>query len=153
ETVFGTAKLVSRDTVEVEKSDGSTERFKADKGIVIATGSSTIELPGFKFDGQQAIGAKEAVSLRHVPKRLLVIGGGVIGLELGSVYHKLGSELFVAEALPQLLTGTDPDCVRVVERRLTKHGATIFKKAFAKGFEKNGDGSLRVTIEQEGEKK
>jgi dihydrolipoamide dehydrogenase len=152
EYLEGTATLVGRDTVEVVKKDGSTERYKASKGIVVATGSSTIELPGFKFDGKQVIGAKEAVSLRHIPKRLLVIGGGVIGLELGTVYQKFGSELYVAEALPTLLTGSDPDCVKVVERKLVKHGAKIFKKAFAKGVEKNADGSLKVTLEQEGTK-
>jgi dihydrolipoamide dehydrogenase len=90
--------------------------------------------------------------LRQVPKRLLVIGGGVIGLELGTVYQKLGSELTVVEALPELLSGTDPDCTKVVERRLVKHGAKIHKKAFAKGVEKNADGSLTVLIEQEGKK-
>jgi dihydrolipoamide dehydrogenase len=149
----GTATLTGKDTVEVKRKDGSTESFKANKAIVIATGASTIELEGFVFDGDKIIGAKEAVSLAHVPKRLLVIGGGIIGLELGSVYQKLGSELTVCEALPDLLTGTDPDCVKVVERKLVKHGAKIFKKAFAKGVEKNADGSLTVLIEQEGERK
>lgn len=148
--VEGTAKLVSKDTVEVTAKDGSKETLKATKGIVIATGSSTVEIPTFKFDGKQIIGAKEAVSLREIPKRLLVIGGGVIGLELGTVYQKLGSELFVAEALPNLLATHDQDCVKLVERKLVKHGAKIFKKALAKGFEKNKDGSLKVTLEQEG---
>jgi dihydrolipoamide dehydrogenase len=147
----GTARLTAKDTVEVALKEGGTETIKATKGIVIATGSSTIEIPTFKFDGKQIIGAKEAVSLREVPKRLLVIGGGVIGLELGTVYNKLGSELHVAEALPQLLTGQDPDCVKVVERRLTKHGgAKIYLEAMAKGFEKNPDGSLKVRIDQKG---
>ena len=76
----------------------TTETIEATKAIVIATGSSTIEIPTFKFDGKQIIGAKEAVSLREIPKRLLVIGGGVIGLELGMVYQKFGSELTVVEA-------------------------------------------------------
>jgi dihydrolipoyl dehydrogenase len=148
--VEGTARLTAADTVEVKKNDGSTETFKATKGIVLATGASTIEIPAFKFDGKQIIGAKEAVSLGHVPKRFCVIGGGVIGLELGTVYMKLGSELTVVEALPQLLTGTDPDCVKVVERRLAKHGAKIHKKAMAKSVEKNKDGSLTLTIDEDG---
>jgi dihydrolipoamide dehydrogenase len=146
----GTATLTGRDSVSVEKKDGSKEQFKASKGVVIATGANTIELPTFKFDGKQVIGAKEAVSLREVPKRLLVIGGGVIGLELGTVYQKLGSELHVAEALPTLLGDTDADCVKVVERKLKKHGAKIYKKAFAKGVEKTKNGDLEVTIEQDG---
>ncbi len=146
----GTAKVVAKDTVEVVTKSGEKETLKATKGIVIATGSSTVEIPSFKFDGKQIIGAKEAVSLRTVPKRLLVIGGGVIGLELGTVYQKLGSELYVAEALPNLLSTHDQDCVKIVERKLVKHGAKIFKKAMAKGWEKNADGSLKVTLDQEG---
>lgn len=148
----GTATILGRDSVQVVRKDGGSETIKATKGIVVATGASTIQLPGFDFDGDKIIGAKEAVSLRNVPKRLVVIGGGVIGLELGTVYQKLGSELTVVEALPDLLTGTDPDCTKVVERRLVKHGAKIYKKAFAKGVEKNADGSLTVMIEQEGKK-
>jgi dihydrolipoamide dehydrogenase len=146
----GVATFESKDTVTVTKSDGSKEKVKATKGIVIATGANTIELPSFKFDGKQVIGAKEGVSLSEIPKRLLVIGGGVIGLELGTVYMKLGAELTVAEALPELLTGHDRDCVKIVERKLNKHGATIYKNAFAKGYEKNKDGSLKVAIDQKG---
>ena len=148
--VNGSGKLLDRHTVAITKKDGSVERVRAEKGIVIATGATTIELPGFKFDGTRIIGAKEAVSLRAVPERLLVIGGGVIGLELGTVYQKLGTALYVAEALPTLLPGTDPDCTKVVERRLGKHGAIIMKKTFAKSYVTNEDGSLTVTLEQDG---
>jgi dihydrolipoamide dehydrogenase len=146
----GSAEIVAKDTVEVTTKSGDKERITAKKGIVVATGASTVELPSLKFDGKQIIGAKEAISLRSVPKRLLVIGGGVIGLELGTVYQKLGSQLTVVEALPGLLTGTDPDCVKVVERRLVKHGATIYKNALAKGVERNADGSLTLLIDQQG---
>ena len=149
EYLDGTARLTARDTVEVKKSDGTTESFKATKAVVIATGASTIELPSFKFDGKRIIGAKEAVSLREIPKRLLVIGGGVIGMELGTVYQKLGSEVHVAEAMPRLLSGHDEDCAKIVERKFTKHGGKIYKNAFAKGHsDKNG--AVAVKIEQEG---
>src|SRR6185436_20162088 len=118
--------------------------FEASKGIVLATGASTIEIPTFKFDGKQIIGAKEAVSLRQIPKRLLVIGGGIIGLELGMVYQKFGAALTVVEALPDILTGVDADCAKVVERKIVKHGGVIHKKAKALGYEKQADGSLGV---------
>src|SRR5580700_7122183 len=146
ELMMGEAKVVGPNRVEIKTREGATEVVEA-KAIVIATGSSTIELPAFKFDGKQIIGAKEAVSLREVPARLLVIGGGVIGLELGMVYQKLGSELTVVEALPDILTGVDPECAKVVERRLEKHGGKIFKKAKALGYETQPDGSLAVKIE------
>jgi dihydrolipoamide dehydrogenase len=114
---------------------------------VLATGSTTIEIPTFKFDGKQVIGAKEAVSLRQVPKRLCVIGGGIIGLELGMVYQKLGSQLTVLEALPKILTGVDAECAKVVERKIVKLGGKIHTNAKAMGYDKQADGSLAVKVE------
>ena len=143
ELVMGEARVVSPTQVSIKTREGATEIVDT-KAIVIATGSSTIELPSFKFDGKQIIGAKEAVSLRQVPKRMLVIGGGVIGLELGCVYQKFGTEITVVEATPSLLPGVDPECTAVVEKRMVKHGAKIVKNAKAMGYEKNADGSLAV---------
>ncbi|MEM1033593.1 MAG: dihydrolipoyl dehydrogenase [Myxococcota bacterium] len=147
----GRARFTGRDTIEVEKPDGTKAQFRASKGIVVATGCSTVELPSFPFDGKTIIGAKEGVSLREIPKRMLVIGGGVIGMELGTVYNKLGSEVHIAEAADRLLAGHDLDCVKVVERKFVKHGGKVYKGAFAKGFERHADGSMKVTIEREGE--
>jgi dihydrolipoamide dehydrogenase len=146
----GTARVVAPNKVEVKLADGTTETIEATKGIVVATGSSTIEIPTFKFDGKTIIGAKEAVSLRTIPKRLLVIGGGIIGLELGMTYQKFGSELTVVEALPNILTGVDEECAKVVERKITKKGGKIYKGAKALGHEKQADGSVGVKIEIDG---
>ncbi|MBN9163756.1 MAG: dihydrolipoyl dehydrogenase [Myxococcales bacterium 68-20] len=147
ELVMGNARVIGPRTVEVKTNEGGTETIEATKAIVIATGSSTIEIPSFKFDGKQVIGAKEAVSLQSVPKRLLVIGGGVIGLELGMVYQKFGAELTVVEATAGLLPGVDPECTAVVEKKLVKRGAKIFKNTKAMGYEKNADGSLAVKVD------
>ncbi len=147
ELVVGEARVTGKNTVEVKTREGGVETIEATKAIVIATGSSTIEIPSFKFDGRQVIGAKEAVSLKSVPKRLLVIGGGVIGLELGMVYQKFGSELTVVEMTSGLLPGVDPDCTAVVEKRIVKHGGKIFKNAKAMGYEKSSDGSLAVKVD------
>jgi dihydrolipoamide dehydrogenase len=146
----GAATLTGPRTVSVQMEGGAVETFEASKGIVIATGATTIELPSFKFDPPRVIGAREAVSLREVPKRLLVIGGGIIGLELGMVYQKFGAQLTVVEALPDILTGVDPECAKVVERRILKLGGTIHRKAKALGYWKEADGSLSVKIEVEG---
>jgi dihydrolipoamide dehydrogenase len=140
----GRGKLVDPRTVEVRDKSGKTQRLAARKAVIVATGSATIQVPGFEFDGHRIIGAREAVSLRHVPKRLVVIGGGVIGLELGMVYQGFGSELTVVELTPSLLPGTDPDCVKVVERALTKRGARIFKNTKAEGWEEGADGAVVV---------
>ncbi len=152
ELVAGDARITGKRTVDVKTKEGTTETIEATKAIVVATGSSTIELPTFKFDGKQIIGAKEAVSLRSIPKRLLVIGGGVIGLELGCVFQKFGSELTVVEMTPGLLPGVDPECTAVVEKKLVKHGAKILKSAKAMGYERASDGSLQVKVDLGGGK-
>jgi dihydrolipoamide dehydrogenase len=146
ELLVGDARVTSPTTVEVKTKEGGTETIEA-KAIVVATGSSTIELPTFKFDGKTVIGAKEAVSLRQVPRRMLVIGGGVIGLELGMVYQKLGSEIVVVEATPGLLPGIDPELTAVVEKKLVKLGGKVHKNAKALGYEKDKDGALLVKLD------
>ncbi|HEY2513871.1 MAG TPA: dihydrolipoyl dehydrogenase [Polyangiaceae bacterium] len=152
ELVMGTARITGPRTVEVKTAEGTTETIEATKAIVVATGSSTIELPSFKFDGKQIIGAREAVSLKDVPKRMLVIGGGVIGLELGCVYQKLGSDITVVEMTPTLLPGVDPECTAVVEKRFLKHGGKVMKSAKAAGYERTKEGALAVRVELEGGK-
>ncbi|MGA3122682.1 MAG: dihydrolipoyl dehydrogenase [Polyangiaceae bacterium] len=145
--LYGEARLTGPKTVTVRTREGATETFEATKGIVVATGSSTIEIPTFKFDGKRIIGAKEGVSLREVPRRLLVIGGGIIGMELGGAYQRLGSDITIVEALPNLLTGVDPDVAAVVERLYTKRGAKILKGAKALGYEPQKDGSIAVRLD------
>jgi dihydrolipoamide dehydrogenase len=148
--IEGRGKLIDPHTLEVAGTDGSKRRLRAKKGIVLATGSATIQIPGFDFDGMRVIGAREAVSLRRIPRRLVVIGGGVIGLELGMVYQSFGAELTVIELTPSLLPGVDPDCIKVVERALTKRGAKLFKSAKAERWEPAGDGAARVHLTQDG---
>jgi dihydrolipoamide dehydrogenase len=146
ELLYGEARVTSASSVEVRTKEGTVETLSA-KAIVVATGSTTIEIPGFAFDGKRILGAKDVVSLREIPKRLLVIGGGVIGLELGSVYQRLGSELVVVEMTPGLMPGVDPECTAVVEKKLVKHGARIFKGTKATGYKANDDGSVLVSLE------
>jgi dihydrolipoamide dehydrogenase len=143
----GEARVTGPKTVSVKTREGTTETIQATKGIVIATGATTIEIPSFKFDGKQVIGAKEAVSLREVPKRMLVIGGGIIGMELGGAYQHLGSEVTIVEALPNVLNGVDPDVAAVVERLYGKRGIKIVKGAKALGYERQQNGSLAVRVE------
>jgi dihydrolipoamide dehydrogenase len=145
ELLQGEARVVGPTRVEVTTRDGKVEVIEA-KAIVVATGSSTIEIPGFAFDGKQVIGAREAVSLREIPRRLLVIGGGVIGLELGTVYQRLGSDVTVVEATPGLLPGVDPELTAVVEKRFVRRGGKVMKSTTATGYEKQKDGALAVKV-------
>ncbi len=148
--VSGIAKLTGAHTVLVDKGDGKTESYVARKGIVIATGATPIELPGFAFDGKVIIGAKEAVSLPAVPKTLVVIGGGIIGLELGSVYQKLGSKVIVVEMQPRILPGVDEDLVKVVEKRFVAAGGELLLGAKAGGA-KVENGRAVVQVEHNGQ--
>jgi dihydrolipoamide dehydrogenase len=143
--VEGRGRLLDARTVEVQGKKGK-QTLTAKKGIVIATGSATIQVPGFEFDGKRIIGARQAVSLQEIPKRLLVVGGGVIGLELGMVYQSFGAELIVVELTPSLLPGTDPEAVKVVERTLKKRGAKIYTETRAEGYELAPNGAVRVKL-------
>ncbi len=144
--VEGRARLVDRRTVEVTSPDGSRAVLRATKAIVLASGSETAALPGFDFDRSRIIGAREAVSLNHVPRRLLVVGGGVIGLELGMAYQAFGSQLTVVELSDRLLPGVDADCVRVVERAVLKGGGTVHVGTRAVAHERNAGAGLTVTL-------
>ncbi|HYQ41414.1 MAG TPA: dihydrolipoyl dehydrogenase [Polyangiaceae bacterium] len=149
EMIEGRGKVVDPKTVEVTLKSGEKRRVSASKGLVIATGSATIQVPGFEFDGKQVIGAREAVSLRQIPKRLVVIGGGVIGLELGMVYQSFGAQLTVVELTPSLLPGVDPDCVKIVEKKIEKRGGKVFKNTRAERLEKTANG-VTVIVSNEG---
>jgi dihydrolipoamide dehydrogenase len=147
EVVKGTATFVGPRTVEVT---GGAEPVRLEApAFILATGGRSIEIPGFAFDGKDVWSAREAVDLPEVPKRLVVIGGGVIGLELGTVYAKLGSKVTVLEALPQLLTGVDPEAVRLVQKGLRQREAAVHVNAKALGYERK-KGGLVVRAEVEG---
>ena len=148
--IYGQGKLVGSQQVEVTAADGSKQMLDASKAIIIATGSATIQVPGFEFDGARVIGAREAVSLDRVPGHLLVIGGGVIGLELGMVYQALGSKLTVVELTSSLLPGQDTDAVRLVERKITSRGGRVYKEARAESCSREDPNKVVVSISKGG---
>lgn len=117
----GRGSLKSSTEVEVTSADGKKQILKA-KNIMLASGSIPIELPFAKFDGKRIISSTEALSLTEVPKKMLVIGGGVIGLEMGSVWLRLGAEVTVIEAGPKLCGGMDTQMSKVLEKSLVKQG-------------------------------
>ena len=92
---MGTATITGPNSVEVTGTDGAKESYTASKAIIVATGTQMITIPGFEPDGDVVITAREAVSLQSAPESMLIIGGGVIGLELGMVYQKLGTKIIV----------------------------------------------------------
>jgi dihydrolipoamide dehydrogenase len=136
----GEARIVGPGVLEVATADGP-RRVEAEH-LVIATGSRPIEIPGFSFQDARVLDSTGALALPAVPARLAVIGGGYIGLELGSVYAKLGSKVTVIEALESLLNGFDPEVVKLIERRLKKDGVTVHTRAQALGWEEGDDGAV-----------
>jgi dihydrolipoamide dehydrogenase len=147
EVMKGTATFLGPNAVEVDVG-GEKTRVEA-AAFIVATGSRPVQLPGFEYDGKDVWTAKEALDLPEIPKRLVCIGGGIIGMELGTVYAKLGSEVTFLEALPQILTGVDPEAVRFVQKNLRQRGVTVHLGAKAKGFERKG-GALVVKAELDG---
>lgn len=148
ETVMGTARFVSANTVEVKNGDEVTTITA--KNIVIATGSVPSNVPTFPYDGDRIISSSEALSLPEIPKRLLVIGGGYIGLEMGIMFAHLGSKVTVVEMMEQLLPGFDAELVRTLTRSLRNKGIEYFVKAKAKSYE-GAVGNMKVTVEVEGQ--
>jgi len=148
EVVKGTATFVAPNAIEVSAGDGEKLRVEA-PAFIVATGARPIEIPGFAFDGKDVWSAKDAVDLREVPGRLVCVGGGIIGMELGTVYAKLGSKVTYVEALPQILTGVDPEAVRLVQKGVRQRGGAVLVNAKAKGYERKG-GALVVHVEVDG---
>jgi dihydrolipoamide dehydrogenase len=143
----GTARLTSRNTVELQQKDGPVT-IQADN-IVLATGSRPIEIPGFKFDGKFVVDSTGALDFAQVPERFLVVGGGYIGIEIGTLYAKLGAKVTVVEALPAILPGTDPELAQVVSRKLKKLGVEVMTGAKAKSWTEKS-GKAAVTLELAG---
>lgn len=138
EIIRGEATFKTAVTLKVKSETGENLEINA-KNFIVATGSRPIEIPGFKFDEKTILSSTGALDLDNVPKKIVVIGGGYIGLEIGGYLNKLGSEVTVLEANDSLLSGVvEPDVVAVVERKLKKEGVKIQYKAFAKGVETKG---------------
>jgi dihydrolipoamide dehydrogenase len=123
EVVEGTARFVDRRRVAVEDAE-HVSHFRFEHAIV-ATGSRPLELPMLPFDGERVLDSTDALALTELPARLAVVGGGYIGLELGTAFAKLGSDVVVIEALDHLLNGFDPELVAVVQRRLAELGVRV----------------------------
>ena len=138
EVVRGRAEFTSDRTLEVETDQGKGEiQFEQ---AIIATGSRPTGLGGFEHDGETVIGSTEALSLPSVPERMVIIGAGYIGLELGSVYAKLGSKVAVVEFLDELLPALDRDVAKTMSRRLKKLGIDVHLGHRAERFEPGSPG-------------
>src|SRR5438874_1617179 len=144
---FGTIAALGK--VSVKSSDGKTQELET-KSIVIATGSAPVELPFAKFDGKTIVSSTEALCFTEPPKKLLVIGAGAIGLELGSVWNRLGSEVTMLEFLPRIAVGFDLELSNLLQRSLTAQGMTFHLEAKVSAV-KVDDGRATVTATKDGQ--
>jgi dihydrolipoamide dehydrogenase len=142
--VQGVGRFVSPNEIEVDGSDGKKlVRFEK---CIIAAGSQALKLPGFPWDDARMMDSTDALLLQEVPRKLLVVGGGIIGLEMACVYDALGSEVSVVELLDQLMPGADPDLVRPLAQRLGKRYAGIHLKVKVAKIEATKQG-MKATFE------
>jgi dihydrolipoamide dehydrogenase len=145
--VSGNAVFMADNRIGVETPSGM-EYFKYEH-CILATGSRPVQIPAFPFDGEHILSSTEALALTEIPPSLLVIGGGYIGLELGTAFAKFGSQVTILEMGANLLPGVDPALVQIVKKNLKKLGVEILTQAAASGYEIR-EGKLHVTADVQG---
>jgi dihydrolipoamide dehydrogenase len=145
DSFHGTGRILAAGQVGITFMNGETSTL-ATRFIVIATGSDVISLPGITIDEKKVVSSTGALTLETVPKRLLVVGAGVIGLELGSVWRRLGSEVIVVEYLDRILPGMDSDVARTFQRILEKQGFVFRLGQKVTGVSDAGDAGLAVSV-------
>ncbi|HYL19610.1 MAG TPA: dihydrolipoyl dehydrogenase [Burkholderiales bacterium] len=147
QVVTGVAKFTSPHMIQVETAEGKkTVSFDT---CIIAAGSSVAKIPGFPYDDPRLLDSTSALELKDIPKRLLVIGGGIIGLEMATVYDALGSKITVVELLDGLIPGADRDIIRPLHKRIEKRYEGIYLKTKVSKIEATKEG-LKATFEGEG---
>jgi dihydrolipoamide dehydrogenase len=144
--VKGSARFAAPGTLAVAPADGGAARELKAAAIIIATGSDVVPLPGVAIDEKTIVSSTGALSLTAVPKHLVVIGGGYIGLEMGSVWRRLGSAVTVVEFLDRITPGMDGELSRALQRVLTKQGF-VFKLGTKVVAATNGDAGVKLALE------
>ena len=146
----GRGTLKAGNVVEVEGADGANSTYQA-KDVIIATGSVPIELPFLKFDEERVLSNVGALRIPQVPQHLIVIGGGVIGLELGSVWRRLGAKVTVVELFPTILPGNDEEVIKEADKIFRKQGLDIRAGTRVVSAKRDGD-KVSVDVEKDGAK-
>jgi dihydrolipoamide dehydrogenase len=145
----GTASLGAPGKVLVTPEEGPGQTIET-RNIVIATGSVSANLPGIEIDEERIVSSTGAIALKEVPKRLLVIGAGIIGLELGSVWARLGAKVTVVEFLERIIPGVDSEVARQMQRVLQKQGLEFRLGTKVSSIEKQDDGTISARLEPNG---
>ncbi len=145
EPFIGAGRIVAPGKVEVKSTNGKTQLLET-KNIVIATGSDVTRLPGIEIDEKRVVSSTGALDLAKVPQKLLIVGAGIIGLELGSVWRRLGAEVTIVEFLDHILPGIDGDVGKQFHRMLQKQGLAFKLSSKVTGVDASGK-TLKVKVE------
>jgi dihydrolipoamide dehydrogenase len=145
-TIIGTAKLTKANEVTVTLDNGDKISIEV-KDIIIATGSEFISLPNVEIDEETILSAKGALSLDSIPESLVVIGGGAIGLEIGTIFVKLGSKVKIIELLPEILPWIDPSLARIVKINLKKMEVELYTSSKVKAIKQLKNNQMKITVE------
>jgi dihydrolipoamide dehydrogenase len=154
ESFKGNATFKDAKTLEVKLADGKTETITA-KNIVIATGSRPVEVPILKYNGKNIVDSTGALDFQELPKKLVVIGGGFIGVEIGMAYAKMGAKVTIVEFGPSILPAIDRDLVQVVEKKMRKLGIEVLANTKATGLQEKDAAkatTLHLEVESQGKK-
>lgn len=145
DVIKGTGKLLAGKKIEVTAEDNSKQTLQADKGIVIATGARSRQLPNLPQDGKKVIGYREAMTLPNQPKKMVVVGSGAIGVEFAYFYNAIGTEVTIVEYLPNIVPVEDVDVSKQLEKSLKKQGITVKTDASVEKVDTSGK-DCKVTI-------
>jgi dihydrolipoamide dehydrogenase len=142
DVIMGTGKLLAGKKVAVTGADGKVTEVAASKGIIIATGARSRQLPNLPQDGKKVIGYREAMSLPKQPKSLVVVGSGAIGIEFAYFYHALGTDVTVVEFMPNIVPVEDEEVSKQLERTFKKKGIKIMTNASVESIDASGKGCV-----------
>jgi dihydrolipoamide dehydrogenase len=149
----GFGRFASADTIEVLDSKGAVTKTIKTKNTIIATGSEPSGLPGLAIDEKSIVSSTGALSLTKIPKTMILVGGGVIGLEMGSVWSRLGTQVTVVEYTDAICAGADAEIAKQFKRVLEKQGLIFKMKSAVKGGSVQKDGTVKVSVEDNETKK
>ena len=153
DVIKGVGKIKAGKKVDVTAEDGTVTEYTADKGLILATGARSRQLPNLPQDGKKIIGYREAMTLPKQPKRLVVVGSGAIGVEFAYFYNTLGTEVTVVEYLPNIVPVEDEEVSKQLEKSFKKSGVKILTNASVESVDTSGTGCVVTIKTAKGEEK
>lgn len=153
DVIKGSGKIKAGKKVDVTAEDGTVTEYTADKGVILATGARSRKLPNIPQDGEKIIGYREAMTLKSLPKRLVVVGSGAIGVEFAYFYNTLGTDVTIVEFMPNIVPVEDEEVSKQMEKSFKKAGINILTNASVETVEKTAKGCIVTVKTAKGEEK